>query len=654
MPDLPPLSRSLNPLPGESLRGFVLRLSYRLELAPARIAERTGLVIAGVSGARAPASLLTDIPEAAKPTFTHATRLSIEQVDQLVLASLRPRYPFPSSTTDNRGPDKRLITSRTILFPQTRFCPDCLAGDGTPIQDAFGGPWLKLWHLPVVFACPTHQRLLEHLCPDCEQPIHARRPGAANLLLPAMRARPLHPAQCRTPTDPALGLTFPTCCGARLDQHGPTSRAPDPELLTLQHKILELLSPNGTAATISTGQKVSPDQYFTDLQALTLLVCTTWPAARNLSPSSAATDAIDHHIASLWKQAADRETQHPASPARVTFDAPPPEAAASAGLSHIADRLLLSGGPDEVHDHLRPLLPNGTRKASRTTWGLRVLRTTTPCSDGLQAAYLPLLRTFTKTGGHPQARREATIQPQHWGPEHIPAFLPKDWYERHFTPITGINPMFTRRTAALRLIQMVAGGSLGEAAGYLGIATTHTTWQGRIYAGAGHVHSNAKRQPDPEGFETALKNLAAELDDPATPLINYQQRRKALQTWAITPATWQDLTSRLPPVPGPQRPELGDRKRQIASIYVWVQVTSGEHYFAPRPIADAQTPEIQQAWQERQGTIWHLLLKQNQRRRPHYTGLRAALNTLAATLATVIDTQRPEPQPPTKPGNRHL
>src|SRR6266508_5003359 len=34
--------------------------------------------------------------------------------------------------------------------------------------------------------------------------------------------------------------------------------------------------------------------------------------------------------------------------------------------------------------------------------------------------------------------------------------------------------------------------------------------------------------------------------------------------------TWEDLLSRLPPVLGPQRPELDDRKRQIASIYVWV------------------------------------------------------------------------------------
>lgn len=92
--------------------------------------------------------------------------------------------------------------------------------------------------------------------------------------------------------------------------------------------------------------------------------------------------------------------------------------------------------------------------------------------------------------------------------------------------------MFLRRTAVLRLIQMAAGGSLGEVAGFLGIAATDTTYgrKGRIYSDAGFVHSGARRQHDPLAFESALKKLAAELDDPATPLINYQRRRQALKT----------------------------------------------------------------------------------------------------------------------------
>jgi hypothetical protein len=154
--------------------------------------------------------------------------------------------------------------------------------------------------------------------------------------------------------------------------------------------------------------------------------------------------------------------------------------------------------------------------------------------------------------------------------------------------------MFTRRTSVIRLVQMVAGGSLGEAAAFLGIATTLAAFQGRIYSGAGHVHSGARQQPDPLGFETALTALARELDDPVTPLVKYQRRRRALENWSIGEDTWTALTGRLPPVPGPQQPELGDRKRQIASIYVWTQVTSGEHYFAPHPIEAAQPPKLRQ------------------------------------------------------------
>ena len=199
--------------------------------------------------------------------------------------------------------------------------------------------------------------------------------------------------------------------------------------------------------------------------------------------------------------------------------------------------------------------------------------------------------------------------------------------------------MFVRRTAALRLVQMVAGGSLGEAAGFLDIASTGTAWTGKsgIYSGVGHVHARARQQPDPLGFEIALAAIARELDDPATPLVNYRQRRRALGNWCIDEDTWTGITTRLPSVPGP-RPEIGDRKRQIASVYAWTQVTSGEHHFAPRPIEAAQPPETQEAWASRRGTIWHLLNRS--RPGPHYTVLKAELDAIATSLARSIDTNR--------------
>jgi hypothetical protein len=208
MPALTPLGRSLLPLPEESLSGFVLRLSYRLNLAPARITQRTGLTPPRRGSTRTPARFLAEMPTEIQQVFAHTTRLTGEQVHQLVLASLHERYPLPHEATRTAVADRRLLNIRTVFLPHTRFCPTCLAGDGSPIQNAFGGPWKKIWHLPVVFACPAHQRLLEHRCPRCEQLVHGRQHEAPGLLLPAMRARPLHPAQCRAAIGISQGRTL--------------------------------------------------------------------------------------------------------------------------------------------------------------------------------------------------------------------------------------------------------------------------------------------------------------------------------------------------------------------------------------------------------------------------------------------------------------
>ena len=53
------------------------------------------------------------------------------------------------------------------------------------------------------------------------------------------------------------------------------------------------------------------------------------------------------------------------------------------------------------------------------------------------------------------------------------------------------------------------------------------------------------------------------------------------------PGTWHEITTSLPPVPGPVRPSLDDRKRQEASAFIWARITGGEPLFAPRPIEAA-------------------------------------------------------------------
>jgi TniQ len=437
MPLPQPLGRSLVPLPGESLPGFLLRLSFRLNLAPAEVAAATGLTAAGNAGGLH-AATLTAIPEAVRRDFTHMTRLTDSQVTGLGLAAWRERYPLSAGALQT---GRRLPIDAWALFaPATRCCPECLAGDGSPVQESFGGPWLKTWHLPIVFACPAHRRLLEHRCPECGQDVHAGR--AFSALLPAMRLGGLHPAQCRTtPTRRGgTGRALPACCGARLDQAGQRQHA-SPAALALQDKILGLLDPDGPASTSSAGLPTSPGTYFADLRAVSLLIYSTWPTARDLSPPEEIATAIDQHIASLRQQKGERR---PGSPApRNNIGPPPLDAAVSAALAHIADRIL-AGSTDEARARLRLLLPSATRDAGRTSWARWVALSAVPCSDGLQAAYDPLLRTFTAPFGQPRGRSGNVKPAGRWGPENVPALIPEDWYQRHFTPTASISCGWSR------------------------------------------------------------------------------------------------------------------------------------------------------------------------------------------------------------------
>jgi hypothetical protein len=598
-----PLARSLDPLPEESLGGYLLRLACRLRVAPLRLARMTGCVSTPRTSLSRRLLLDLEIDD-----FTRITRLTRDEAVSLTFRGWAQHYP---PIARSLSPEAKRTDS--WLFNQTpRFCPRCLVGDGTALQQQYGGPWKKQWHLPVSFACLGHQVLLHDGCPHNHPAGRWTEP-----LISQSADDTLHPAQCRHPrtgTSGRRGVTRPSC-GTRLDDLAFASLDPIPDMIETQRRILEHLDPSrsGKAAT----------RFFSDLRLITTLLSVAWPLDRHLIEPAMHT-AVDEHVRNLG------------SPNYRTVDTPPNNTAAAAALLTAAARVLDDDGRQTAL--VQQLRVSRTGRASREPWVGVFARHAASCSPSLRHAIEPFTRTFQRTGGSHSAR--APVRTIGYRAEHIPAFIPENWYERHFTPLAGLNPMFIRRTVSLRLVQTVAGGSLGEAAGYLGIADADGTWQGkgRIYSGAGQVHTAAKAQPDPLTFEAGLQALAAELDASATHLVNYQHRREALQAWTINEDDWRELLARLPPIPGPTRPDLGDRKRQLASIYVWTRVTSGEHHFAPRPIEAAQPPEVRNAWTLRRNTIWSLMRNHPG---PHYTALRAQLDTLAEALSRTIDKTAP-------------
>jgi hypothetical protein len=70
-----PLPRSLAPLPGESINGFLLRLSCRLDLSAARVAALTGLAPQGM----VPAGRMLALDPATAVAFARAARLSTSE-----------------------------------------------------------------------------------------------------------------------------------------------------------------------------------------------------------------------------------------------------------------------------------------------------------------------------------------------------------------------------------------------------------------------------------------------------------------------------------------------------------------------------------------------------------------------------------------------
>ena len=139
-------------------------------------------------------------------------------------------------------------------------------------------------------------------------------------------------------------------------------------------------------------------------------------------------------------------------------------------------------------------------------------------------------------------------------------------------------------------------------------------------------------------FTAALISLAAQLDE--TPcLVNYRRRRQAMQAWCLAPDTWQEITSRLPPVPGPVQPVLDDRKRQEASAFTWAYVTQGEPRFAPRPIETAHPEPVRRDWAVHRANTWGKIARPG--RIVHYTELRKLLIEQGDRLVKDIDYNAP-------------
>lgn len=547
-----PLPRSLVPLPGESLAGLLLRLSARLRLTPHRVARLCGLACRSDV---IPQEQLRGLPEETAEHFATATRMTPADVHALTLQPLAERYPplarlRSAASGGGVGP-----TTAWAINPVSRFCPDCLRGDGTPVQEAFGGAWQLRWHLPVVFACVQHGRLVESACPVCGQQLSGRVVSRYNLAqLPNVAG--LDPRQCRNQA-PGVARKFrgrATACGARLDTAATAPQLPAEDLahvLATQHRLDGVLQPTGPSSA-SDGP-----QYFRDLLFTARLVMLGWPAAESMVPSGGLAAQLDQ----LVRSDRERRARPGTNPHRTAPDTP----ARTGALLAAAEAVLGDQEPTSLRERVEPLAREAFRKSMSTTSNVTAA---SGASDVLLKATAPRAHGFH--------RRVASGPPDRAGSyrlAEIPPFLPTDWFDTHLAELTARLPVLNsqlkaslRTGASLALAELVQGQKWIACAPMLDIpesaARRALNVLGRAVAARGLWPT----------FENGVQQIADHLHHVPN-RTDYARRRELTRDWQMPQSVWRQLCAHVGWLHDPS-PLLGE-------IIVWSAVNQANHVFSP-------------------------------------------------------------------------
>ncbi|MEU2108724.1 TniQ family protein [Streptomyces sp. NPDC019507] len=561
-----PLARSLAPLPEESLPGFLLRLSSRLEIPPSWLAVRCGLTERSIHNARIPTLLLRELPGATAQNFALATGLDLAEVSALTLRRFEPHYSPLRIAYRTQHPTTTMLSARWAMEFSPRYCPPCLRGNGSAIQQAWGGPWKLQWHLPVTFVCPQHHLLLESVCPGCRRQLNTSISGRFNLI--ASPDTRLHALQCRNRTEiPASEGRGNRRCGTRLDRLGyasdppPALSASDLErLLALQQRIDRRLF----------GDQQEPDatSYFEDVILAAHLITLSWPTAADLIPVRYLRTRLNEHAAPI----AELIQAGPAMglPSRRTgARAAPADTSQRAALLLAADTLLGEQDQASLREQVRPLV--------------QTVRSRAPMYYGQIARSLNISPRFaqalaTKSYGTHGHRSLRTPPRKHrYSVEEVPAYLPKVWFDTYFDGLLDHLPedqrpraRALRRAASLQLVKLATGLSWHRCAEPLGLTPKMAA---KLLASLAKRFEPVRLWPE---FDHRVDQIANSLDA-TDERINYASRRQGLAEWRMPSEDWHLLTGRIPRLR--RLHERGDP--DIGTALAWGRATQGEPFYSP-------------------------------------------------------------------------
>lgn len=609
------LPRTLIPLADESLVGYLLRLSYRLEFSPLELGQVLGLT---KINSWLPGRLMLEIEPERATLFAQRASLTAAEVDSLTYRPNADVYPPVNRHAHPRRKSwlPQVVGYEPWLFSHSsRYCPRCLAGDGSTIQSRFGGAWSKYWRFAPVFACLAHGRLLDYLCPVCKRPALTRNPIYYNQLIPAPTAPDIHPAACRAPTENG------TPCAGRFDDPAQAMPATAdnavlPRLLALQARLISRLETSDPLRETahSCGRPVTTAQYFADLQVASTMLATILLNPAITDPTVPVAPDLGNIHAELRAFSADtsRRTQDPFlgdfSYGGFGTQTPIPLDSAACGcLLALSEGLLNAQSPSVVADRLQILLDNADVR--RWTYNLKRWSVPgAPASPGMKLAIDTACRGphMTKAPNSLPTRRWKNLhniltagiaEVPHFDAGQIPQRLPDAWWMQHFDHRDKSSALARRRLAIITLTAFAEQCSLTDAIQRLDL--------GRQGFSLDALENGASMEPgDLACFHASVSALIHDLNNrPA--LTDFERRRRTMQQWVLDEPTWQNLTSCIRSNALPQT-TWGDNKQLLCAIYIWCRATEGEHLRAPmlaRPFAskaghDAKRQYIRTTWRE--------------------------------------------------------
>lgn len=494
------------PLPGEALDSWLEALAARLAVPLSDLVRSFGL--AGGSGWRRglpDRAIALDPGEAA--AIAAATGLSEDRVREMTLE----RYDQTAVILDRRT---RMVNVR-ILWGKgqgSRYCPDCLAGNG--------GRWQLRWRLSWSFACVAHRRLLADDCPRCGAPQRACGPAGYE---------PPRPGRCPSPAGPGALLRFR--CRADLSEAATARLSEGHPALEAQRILDDLIGTGTTAFGVYRDDPQPALTTLADIRAIAGRAIALTLGGQVPPWSCPVTGQIQELALAVHSRAA--------APAQALpgVNAPPAAPIAALGLT-AACRVLTSDSISQAAAEIGWLISRprpGGRAVSPSTvgdWG----RTTSPVLHSVQLAAIgPRMRptdqlryrTASPRPGEPGTGTAAARQRA----ARIPALLWPSWAARICPPrptaVTAVRPGLS---AAVLLVGTRL--DLSDAAELLGSATSR------------HYISKALQllQGTPQWHDVAcaLERLAGYLDEHAIP-IDYQRRRQLDFTTLLPDAEWQGL-----------------------------------------------------------------------------------------------------------------